>query len=300
MTHNYEMPTTKEGLMNILKEIFTFYRVKRPEYEPPVFNDLELDYLEPENLTAQELTEKATALLQDKHAREIFERKEKLNEKIEEIELQVNSIDYSYEKEIEELEEKYGELISETKKNAGKNGIINSDIVLDKINALKGKLSYLKAEISAKKNRQENYLNSKLTALRAELLNVNTYFADVHTADVNVKALELKDLQDKKNAEIEKYNSELSEREQKYANTLERSRQNLVLEHLDIESKDLSKDQLVNSGYYEEVMFYTLGYYDTLSPSIAYNDIGSEGRLIFYLEDYYGEVLYLYKVKSNS
>ena len=68
-----------------------------------------------------------------------------------------------------------------------------------------------------------------------------------------------------------------------------------MIRYLDVSAGEFTKDQLVDMGYYEDVIRCVCGYYDTLQPSVAYRDILDEGKLAIYLDDYYESIIYLYK-----
>jgi len=68
---------------------------------------------------------------------------------------------------------------------------------------------------------------------------------------------------------------------------------------LEIAEVSFSKDQLVNMGYYEDVILCVGAYYDTLSSANAYQDFKNEDKLVMYLDDYYQNMLYLYKTRAG-
>ena len=73
----------------------------------------------------------------------------------------------------------------------------------------------------------------------------------------------------------------------------------MELRFLDISSGEFTHDQLVEMGYYEDVIKCVCGYYDTLSASNAYYDITSEKKLAIYLDEYYSEIIYTYKLRAG-
>ena len=60
-----------------------------------------------------------------------------------------------------------------------------------------------------------------------------------------------------------------------------------------------AKEQLVEMGYYADVVKCVMAYYNTLSPLDAYRDLSSEQQVIIYLDDYYSSVLYNYQMRAT-
>ena len=74
------------------------------------------------------------------------------------------------------------------------------------------------------------------------------------------------------------------------------TKNSLWLRYLDISSGEFTKDQLTDMGYYRDVIKCVTSYYDTLEPLEAYQDITAEKELAIYLDDYYQNVIYTYKM----
>ena len=53
-------------------------------------------------------------------------------------------------------------------------------------------------------------------------------------------------------------------------------------------------------GYYQDVIDCVCAYYDTLSAVAAYQGIAHDTRAAIYLEDYYANVVYMYRTLANS
>ena len=86
---------------------------------------------------------------------------------------------------------------------------------------------------------------------------------------------------------------------QRYDNSIKETKCSLKLRFLDISSGEFTHDQLVKMGYYEDVIRCVCGYYDTLSAGDAYFDISSERKLAIYLDEYYTEIVYTYKLRAG-
>ena len=51
-------------------------------------------------------------------------------------------------------------------------------------------------------------------------------------------------------------------------------------------------------GYYADIIRCICGYFDTLAPSTAYDLFRSENKVAVYLEEYYQQILYMYKINA--
>ena len=80
---------------------------------------------------------------------------------------------------------------------------------------------------------------------------------------------------------------------------MKETKASLYLRFLDISSGEYTKDQLVEMGYYTDVIRCIRGYYDTLPVEDAYRDMFAEDKLAIYLEDYYQEIMYIYKLHAG-
>ena len=69
---------------------------------------------------------------------------------------------------------------------------------------------------------------------------------------------------------------------------------------MEIKSNYFTVEQLFEMGYYNDVMDCISAYYDLLDANEAYQDIVNESRLVFYLDDYYQDVVYMYKMRASA
>ena len=73
----------------------------------------------------------------------------------------------------------------------------------------------------------------------------------------------------------------------------------IVFDPMEIKNVEFTKEQLYDMGYYQDVIDCVCGYYDTLGAAAAFTDISKEGKLVLYLEDYYQNVIYMYKSRKT-
>ena len=87
--------------------------------------------------------------------------------------------------------------------------------------------------------------------------------------------------------------------EQRYSNSIKETKASLYIRFLDVSSGEYTKDQLVEMGYYTDVIRCVSGYYDTLPADTAFRDMNAEGDLMIYLDDYYDQMLYAYRTSAG-
>ncbi len=295
----FNLPTTKEQMYNILNDLFYYYRVRREGYEEVNLEELELPRLTIQSMTEANFIEKATNLLKAQHDREILTYEKNINSQILELEQKVSLIEQNALDEIETLRDLYAQSIEKVENQVVKAGLFNSSIIVDKTAVLEDSLNDKLAKITQDKNAQVASIQAKITALNTELANSESYFASIHQMEINKKVIELKDEYAKLTNETFKYNNSLEEKEQRYSNTIKETTASLYLRFLDISSGEYTKDQLIEMGYYTDVIRCVRGYFDTLPAETAYREINAEGKLAIYLEDFYDQVLYAYRMAAG-
>ena len=53
-------------------------------------------------------------------------------------------------------------------------------------------------------------------------------------------------------------------------------------------------------GYYTDAINCVCAYFDTLSALTAYQQIAHDTKVAIYLDDYYSNVVYMYKTLANA
>ena len=121
---------------------------------------------------------------------------------------------------------------------------------------------------------------------------------EFHDLEIEAKALDLKDEQDKIEREVFKYNNNLDEREKRYNNSLQQTYANLKIRLLELSGREFSKEELVEMGYYRDVVNCVTAYYDSFSATVAYNDYARDTTLPIYLDDMYENILVRFRSLS--
>ena len=294
----FNLPTTKEQMYQILNDLFYYYRVRREGFEEVNLIDLNLTRLEFLEKTEQELIETASTLLSAKHEREKKDYLSDIDLKVLELNKKISLLEENTTKQIEEIISMYNESIVKVENQAVKAGLINSSIVADKTAVLEEAKNQKIAMITQEKDEKVASILSEIEGLNLKKLNSEQYFSSIHQKEIDAKVVELKDKEEQKKIDVFKYNNSLDEKEQRYSNTIKESKCSLKLRFLDISSGEYTKDQLIEMGYYNDVMRCVAGYYDTLEPLPAYQDMLDEKKLCIYLEDYYETFVHSYRFNA--
>ena len=77
----FDLPTTKTEMYDVLQELFYYYRIKKVPFEEITLLPLTLDRLTYTPLTDAEIEERAEALIMPEHKKRVEEYKSKLSEK---------------------------------------------------------------------------------------------------------------------------------------------------------------------------------------------------------------------------
>ena len=296
----FNLPTTKEQMYTILNDLFYYYRIRREAYQDIELQQLDLQRLVIEELSDEQLLEKAEKLVKASHEREIKSYKNDINSQIVKIEEKISLIEQNALQEIASINELYSQSIDKIENQATNAGLVNSSIVVDKTASLLDNKNLKIAQVNQIKNEQIASLTADKQALLTNLDNCDEYFESIHQAEIEIKHLELINDREQLRINTFKYNNGLDEKEQRYANTIKETKASLELRFLDISSGEFTKDQLIDMGYYTDVLRCASGYYDTLESGDAYSDMLNEKKLMIYLEDFYQDFLYVYKLRASS
>lgn len=294
----FTLPTSKAEMYGILKDIFYFYRYQPILYTGVELKELELPRMEYSFPTDEQLSERAIKLLSATQQREIASAKKEYQMQIEELNLRLNALDVETDALVKAVEDKYKKSVNELERQAVKNGVAFSDIVHSRVSDLQSEKTAKISAILTDATDKKSQIQKKITALEERIDGADSYYQPIHALEISAKIDELRAQAEKDEREVFKYNNELYRKEQEYANALIRQKANLELKFLEIRSGDFSKEELIEMGYYEDVLRCISGYYDTLEPLTAYQDIVEEKKLMLYLEDYYDDVVYIYKTKA--
>lgn len=296
---NFTTPTTQEQMYSVLQEIFYYYRIRREADTGVSLTPLTLTRLTYTPMTATEIHLKAETAVKAAQELKLLNYKKELSDEIAELDLKIAAYGTQKEELKTSARENYDKAVLKAEREAVKKGIAQSSAVIDKIAALSTALSEELTEIDREYGDKISSAQSKKAVLNSSLLNADNYFSDVFGYEVAAKEQEIKDAEQKTITEIFKYNNGLDEKEQRYSNTIKTTTRELELRYMDIASDFFSKDELVEMGYYDDAINCVCSYYDTLSDVQAYQKLVKDRKVAIYLDDYYSNVLYMYKTRAG-
>ena len=296
----FQTPTTKAEMYATLREIYDFYRIRMDGYTPTTFTPLTLDRINYVAPTDAELLVKAETLTAAKNEERKAKRKAELEKEIAAATAKLSSLTAEENALLAAIDEKYDESEEKIRSEALRRGYSNSSVLLSRLAELESAKNAETTRIAAEYAGKRSDLSAVITAATAEIAALPTYYADVFTAEKNAKVSELKDERFKDTVAVNKYNGAQDEKEQKQAISVALNNAELQLKFLALQSSPFTKEQLVDMGYYEDVMTCIRGYFDTISSAGSrYTEFANESKLVFYLEDYYPDVLYLYRTLAG-
>ena len=240
---NFDTPTTKSQMYEILQEIFYYYRIQRQATSEVELNDLELTRLSYTPMTDAERGTKAQANLSAAQAEKVLDYKKKISDEIYELGVKVTT--YGTQKTAAEntARTSYAAAITKVEQEAIKRGIAQSSAVIDKIADLQTELAAKITEIDAEYDEKIAVAQAKISRLQSDLTGADTYYSQVFNYEVLAEKSRIKDEEDKLQREIFKYNNGLDEKEQRAANSLATTRRSLELRYINITNNYYTKDQ---------------------------------------------------------
>jgi hypothetical protein len=295
----FNTPTTKEEMYATLKELFHYYRIRREIPEEIDLKPLELQRIEFTPLTDLQLQDKAHSLVLPEVERDCFSVTEKLKQTISNLNKEKISLEQAKEKALLEVEKSYYAQEQKILEQAQKRGIDNSNIVINEISKIQDLKNQELAKTTTNYDQKIVSIDGEIESLEQDILSAENFFSSLLEKKVMAMVLKLKEEQQKEQNEVFKYNNGLDEKEQRHLNSITRQKADLIVKIKQINADFLTKDQLVEMGYYADVVSCVCGYYDTLDAVEAYQDMSSEPNLSLYLDDYYGHILLLYRNRTG-
>ena len=283
-----------------LQEIFYYYRIQREADTEVNLSALQLTRMTYTPMTAQESYAKAQQNLRAAQAEKILNYKRGLTDEINALTAQVTAYGTQAAAAKQRTREQYAQATQKAEREAVKRGIAQSSAVIDRIaelqTALAAELNAIDAEYDAKIAAAE----AKASVLQTRLTGADTYYSQVFEYEILAEQQKIKDAEAALQRDIFKYNNGLDEKEQRSANSVISETRSLELRYMNVSMNYFTKDQLVEMGYYKDVIDCVCAYYDTLSAANAYQGIAHDTRAAIYLDDYYSNVVYMYKTLANA
>ena len=292
-------PKTKEQMYTTLQEIFYYYRIRRESWESVELQPLQLKRLQYKKSTEQEISERAEKLVSPDvklkkyqsiqeltlARSELASKMVSLNQQIQDIEEGIVSL---YDKQVEEIKERISRL-----------GTTNSTIEASEINKARNKQNEEIARAMQEHGEKIAVIQGEIQSIESKILEAETFYNNLLEEEILKKIEELKSEEDKRFEEVEKYNNSIDEKELRHSNDVLVKQANLELKYKELNQAFFSKDQLIEMGYYKDVMTCVCAYYNTLDALKAYQDLMAESKVVIYLEDYYSDIVYMYRSKAG-
>lgn len=293
----FTTPTTKDEMYETLKEIYSFYRASLPIFREEPLEIMEIPSLEITEVTIEECRETAEQSLFASHTEKIKGKKANINLKISEIESEIKNLDEDEKVKIDECEKEYEKLIQKTKNEMVGKGLGVSCIAVNEVERLNLEKISAVGRVKIQYGVKKAELLSKVETLNAELDGVDEFYAEIHQSEIDAKANEIFSSRTQENEEKKKYNSSVYEKNLKYRNVILQARANLELKFMEVR-KDYTTSELIEMGYYSDVLDCVMGYLKTLDDATAYQTVCDEYDLMQYLDHYYDSVVALYRQKN--
>lgn len=292
----YEKPTTEKELLSTLNSIYKYYRLRKdpyPEPDLPLINLQEISY---QKMTDEEIESYAKELLLGEHQKEILERKESLIKEIKEKQSLIEQYSLDLQEKQNDIKEDYEEKIKSLESDCEKNGLIKSNVLMRSKAKLFAERDEKIKELTIVAEEEINKLKSEISSLERQVDGVEEYFANTHQSQISSKTAELKQKQFEFMVEVLKYNNSVQEKNVKYANYIENAKANLQIKYIEIRTTPYTKEDLIDLGYYSEVIDCISEYYKRFDDSTVYSEFSACPKLMLYLEDYYETMCTYYKM----
>ena len=293
-------PNSISELYDTLKDIFVYYRIHKTIFEVPKLEDLELTRLEYIKKTPEQIQEQAHKLVNIDIEKLKLEKIGELESRITECEIKMDKEHLSCATQVEKITTLYKESQEKLERQVVENGLLNSTILIDKITTLEDSKNKEIALIISKRDSMVTTYQAKKSALEYQLNNLDEFFSSVYNALKEKKIEELTEEDEKLEMDIFKYNNGLDEKEQRYKNSKIQAEASLDLKYKELRAAELSKDELVELGYYKDVINCVTGYFDQFDVEDGYQLFKNEANLVMYLDDFYQQLLYLYKTRQDT
>lgn len=293
----FSTPTTKGEMYTVLKQIYSYYRLRQRAYENVDLTPLDLTRLSFTPLTDAQLLARATEMVKGEKQSEYNRASAEIREKILLLDTEYSAITSEITAITDGINAEYRERAEKIKKAGEKTGV-KTDYTFDTLASLEREKAQKIAETLREKNAKATANRTEKTAYSTRLTALQNEYDAIYSAKADSKKEELKAAQEATIREIFIYNNGLDEKEQRYENQILQNKASLEIRYLDVTKQGFTKEQLVDMGYYADVITCVSAYYDTLEAVAAYNDIKNETGLIPYLDDYYDSVIYIYRTRA--
>ena len=296
----YLTPTTEEQMIDVLEQIFYDYRLKIDAYEDAGLEDIILERMAFTEKSDEQLQVEARELVCPWYDEEYSKAKNELINKIDAVDCERKNLLTQKDERKYQLENSIAESIEKVRNEAVKLGYINTDLMFQKIAEIEEYRVQRLAEIEEEFSVKETAIQEKYALLTESLTNLEGEYQTFFENKIRAKFLELKDAYEEVKREVFKYNNGLDEKEKRSKNANISANASLKLRYLEIRTQSYSKEELVDMGYYKDVIACVRGYFDSIEDKAdAYRKFLNNSKVAIYLEDYYENILSIYRARAG-
>ena len=292
-------PTTQEEMYEVLQTLFYYYRIRRENGEDVTYSPLAITRMQYVPPTQQQIRALAERAVLPSQTETLMKYVSTLTEQSSVAAAKATALASAKTAEIAAINGAYAEAEQKVYFEAIKRGIAESSAVTDRVAALTLEKTEKINAVTDKFDADIAEQNAIVTLKQSQITNAQTAYSALFESQIQAKIDEITAKEQEKADAVFKYNNSVAERELRYGNTLLTNARELTLKMLSITKLEFSKDQLVEMGYYDDVIRCVRAYYDTLSPLAAYQGVSHDDKLIMYLDDYYPNVVYMYKLLAT-
>ncbi len=292
----YKKPETEKELLSTLNSIYKYYRLRKDPYSEPDLPLINLQEISYEKMTDEEIEAYARELLLGEQQKEILQRKEDLQKEIKEKKSLIEQCSCTLQEKQKAVINNYEEKIKSLEQDGEKNGLIKSNVIMRNKAKLFAERDEKVKELTVNAEEEICALKSEIASLEEQEKGVEEYFAKTHQSALSSKVAELKQKQYDFMIEVLKYNNSVQEKNVKYANYIENTKANLQVKYIEIRTTPYTKEDLIDLGYYGEVVDCISEYYKRFDDSTVYSEFSACPKLMLYLEDFYETMCTYYKM----
>ena len=195
----------------------------------------------------------------------------------------------------------YKDLQTELEEKALHYGYNSSELLINEINELKSQLAKELERIEEEYTDKINKIDEEISEITVQESQLNARLTNLFNHRVSARMLEIQEAEKQLEMSIIKYNNDIEEKMQKSRNSNLNANANLRIKHIEIQAKGYTKEELIQRGYYTQMLdcvsaFYSSDYFET--PYLAYIDLLDEVQLIVYLDEFYSDLLELFRVRG--
>jgi hypothetical protein len=296
----FDLPTTKEQMYETLKEIFYYYRIRREGWEGVELLPLELERMQFTPLSENDIKDRIEKCVAPEITMGKWQEIQSVEKQISAMKTKKVNLGIALEEQKNLIAQQYSLKSKVITQDALARGTAQSTIITKELADLESQKADEISQANQSYNDKIADIDATISALEQKKTEIEQFYQGYKAELLDAKLLQSLETQENFGLEVLKYNNGVEEREVKHANSVTNRTADLELKIRELNQTFFSKDQLVEMGYYEDVIDCVCGYYDRLDPMTAYQQINGDKKVPIYLDDYYTNILYLYRSRAGQ